>query len=159
MVTHDANVARSAFRLLMFRDGNIERDIPQDEFAANRSVQLGSGQFPKRPCQLQTIQRFSRRGIANAVEKTFHSGNPKQASPQSLTLLSIVIGVSAMVATYLASDSAELAQMAMVRAVTGNASLEIEAVGGASFDGKPLEPSQSCRVLKLLRPFCGVTAI
>lgn len=57
-----------------------------------------------------------------------------------LTLFSIVIGVSAIVATYLASDSATLAQMAMVRAVTGNAALEIEAVGGASFDGKPLEP-------------------
>ncbi len=57
-----------------------------------------------------------------------------------LTLLSIVIGVSAIVATYLASDSAQLAQIAMVRAVTGNASLEIEAVGGASFEGKPLEP-------------------
>ncbi len=35
MVTHDANVAKSAFRLLMFRDGNIERDIPQEEFETN----------------------------------------------------------------------------------------------------------------------------
>ena len=56
-----------------------------------------------------------------------------------LTLLSIVGGVSAIVATYLASDSAQLAQIALVRAVTGNASLEIEAVGGASFEGRPLE--------------------
>jgi len=52
MVTHDANVARSAFRLLMFRDGNIERDISQDEFAANaQAFQVGSssssGTFPK----------------------------------------------------------------------------------------------------------------
>lgn len=35
MVTHDANVAKSAFRLLMFRDGNIERDLSQAEFAAS----------------------------------------------------------------------------------------------------------------------------
>jgi putative ABC transport system ATP-binding protein len=32
MVTHDAKVARSAFRLLMFRDGMIERDVNQSDF-------------------------------------------------------------------------------------------------------------------------------
>lgn len=69
-----------------------------------------------------------------------------------LTLLSIVIGVSAIVATYLASDSAKLAQMAMVRAVTGNASLEIESVGGASFDGKPLEPIAKLPGVKIASP-------
>ena len=57
-----------------------------------------------------------------------------------LTLLSIVGGVAAIVATYLASESAQLAQIALVRAVSGNAALEIEGAGGASFDGKPLEP-------------------
>jgi putative ABC transport system permease protein len=56
-----------------------------------------------------------------------------------LTLLSIVIGVSAIVATSLASNSAQLAQVAMVQSVTGRASLEIEGIGGASMDGKPLE--------------------
>lgn len=33
MVTHDAKVARSAFRLLLFRDGMIERDLNQSDFA------------------------------------------------------------------------------------------------------------------------------
>lgn len=56
-----------------------------------------------------------------------------------LTLLSIVIGVAAVVATSLASSSARLAQTAMVKAVTGRTALEIQSVGGDSFDGKPLE--------------------
>lgn len=53
-----------------------------------------------------------------------------------LTLLSIVIGAGAIVATALSSSSARLAQRAMVEAVTGNASLEIQSVGGGSFDAK-----------------------
>lgn len=53
-----------------------------------------------------------------------------------LTLLSIVIGAGAIVATALSSSSARLAQRAMVDAVTGNASLEIQSVGGGSFDAK-----------------------
>lgn len=32
MVTHDAKVARSAFRLLLFRDGMIERDVHHSDF-------------------------------------------------------------------------------------------------------------------------------
>lgn len=51
-----------------------------------------------------------------------------------LTLLSIIIGAGAIVATYIASDSAKLAQRAMVQNVTGNAQLEIQAAGGGSFD-------------------------
>jgi len=43
MVTHDALVARSAFRLLKFMDGNIEHDISSDEFATNAAAfQVGS---------------------------------------------------------------------------------------------------------------------
>lgn len=53
-----------------------------------------------------------------------------------LTLLSIVIGAGAIIATSLSTSSARLAQKAMVDAVTGNASLEIQAVGGGSFDAK-----------------------
>lgn len=69
-----------------------------------------------------------------------------------LTLLSIVIGVSAIVATSLASSSARLAQIAMVSAVTGNASLEIQSVGGASFDGKPLEAVLKIPGVKVASP-------
>lgn len=51
-----------------------------------------------------------------------------------LTLLSIIIGAAAIVATYIASDSAQRAQRAMVQNVTGNSQLEIQAAGGGSFD-------------------------
>lgn len=51
-----------------------------------------------------------------------------------LTLLSIVIGAAAIVATFLSSSSARLAQRAMVEGVTGNAHLEVQAAGGSSFD-------------------------
>jgi putative ABC transport system ATP-binding protein len=47
MVTHDAHVARAAFRLVKFRDGNIETDITSDEFASNAAVfQVGAGRNP-----------------------------------------------------------------------------------------------------------------
>jgi putative ABC transport system ATP-binding protein len=46
MVTHDAKVARSAFRLLLFRDGNIERDVDQADFSHGFPV-TESGTFPR----------------------------------------------------------------------------------------------------------------
>lgn len=47
MVTHDAQVARAAFRLVKFRDGNIEADLTRDEFTANASVfRVGAGESP-----------------------------------------------------------------------------------------------------------------
>jgi putative ABC transport system ATP-binding protein len=45
MVTHDAQVAKTAFRLIRFRDGNIEQDISQDDFESNASLfQVSTGQ-------------------------------------------------------------------------------------------------------------------
>ncbi|MCU0707965.1 MAG: ABC transporter permease [Pirellula sp.] len=55
-----------------------------------------------------------------------------------LTLLSILIGAGAIVATAVSSRSAQRAQMAMVEAVTGRASLEITAAAGAPMDAKGL---------------------
>jgi ABC-type lipoprotein export system ATPase subunit len=47
MVTHDAVVARTAFRLVKFRDGNIETDITRAEFESNASVfQVTAGRNP-----------------------------------------------------------------------------------------------------------------
>lgn len=55
-----------------------------------------------------------------------------------LTLLSIIIGAGAIVATAVSSRSAQRAQMAMVEAVTGKASLEVSAAAGVPLDAKPL---------------------
>jgi len=47
MVTHDAQVARAAFRLVKFRDGNIEADLTRDEFSANASAfRVAAGESP-----------------------------------------------------------------------------------------------------------------
>ncbi|XZE21328.1 FtsX-like permease family protein [Pirellulaceae bacterium SH449] len=57
-----------------------------------------------------------------------------------LTLISIVIGVGAIVSTSISTESARLAQEAMIKTVTGNAALEIVSITDGWFDGKPLEP-------------------
>lgn len=70
------------------------------------------------------LRRLSLRELQNRPARTL------------LTILSIVIGAGAIVATALSSKSARLAQVAMVQAVTGRTSLEIQSVGGSSFDAK-----------------------
>ncbi|MFO0012248.1 MAG: ABC transporter ATP-binding protein [Planctomycetota bacterium] len=47
MVTHDAQVARAAFRLVKFRDGNIESDMTKDEFSTGApAFPVSSGGSP-----------------------------------------------------------------------------------------------------------------
>ncbi len=47
MVTHDAQIAKSALRLLKFRDGRIESDLSSEEFANNDAVfQVSSSRYP-----------------------------------------------------------------------------------------------------------------
>ncbi len=85
MVTHDANVAKSAFRLLMFRDGNIERDLSQAEFAASfPTIPSPPGQdLLRTPLSPRQVMRSSRREIANASWKTFQTRDPKPAVTKS----------------------------------------------------------------------------
>ena len=51
MVTHDAQVARAAFRLLKFRDGNIEADLSQKEFSEDSTTfrDSSAGNLPDNP--------------------------------------------------------------------------------------------------------------
>jgi putative ABC transport system permease protein len=78
-----------------------------------------------------------------------------------LTLLSILIGSGAIVATAVSSRSAQQAQMAMVESVTGKASLEIAAAAGAPMDVKNLrflgDISDIDVVSPLLRRFSMMT--
>jgi len=69
-----------------------------------------------------------------------------------LTLLSVVIGAGAIVATAISSRSAQLAQISMVEAVTGKANLEIQSVGGASLDAKDLTFLGDVPGLKVISP-------
>jgi putative ABC transport system permease protein len=67
-------------------------------------------------------------------------------------LISIVIGVGAIVSTSISTESARLAQEAMIKTVTGNASLEIVSVTDGWFDGKPLEPIAQLEGVKVASP-------
>ena len=69
-----------------------------------------------------------------------------------LTLISIVIGVGAIVSTSISTESARLAQEAMIKTVTGNASVEIVSVTDGWFDGKPLEPIARLEGVKVASP-------
>jgi putative ABC transport system permease protein len=69
-----------------------------------------------------------------------------------LTLISIVIGVGAIVSTSISTESARLAQEAMIKTVTGSASVEIVSVTDGWFDGKPLEPIAKLEGVKVASP-------
>ena len=69
-----------------------------------------------------------------------------------LTLISIVIGVGAIVSTSISTESARLAQEAMIKTVTGNASVEIVSVTDGWFDGKPLEPIAKLEGVRVASP-------
>lgn len=57
----------------------------------------------------------------------------------SLTWLSVVIGVAAVLAVGLSTGSARLAYQAMYQTITGRAALEISAAGGSTIDASLLE--------------------
>ncbi|MEI8211443.1 MAG: FtsX-like permease family protein [Planctomycetota bacterium] len=69
-----------------------------------------------------------------------------------LTLLSIIIGAGAIISTSLSTSSARLAQKAMVDAVTGNASLEIQSVGGGSMDAKQVAFLRDVPGIEIISP-------
>ena len=86
------------------------------------------------------LRRLSLRELQNRPARTL------------LTILSIVIGAGAIVATALSSKSARLAQVAMVQAVTGRTSLEIQSVGGSSFDAKQVAFLTDTEGLEVISP-------
>ena len=69
-----------------------------------------------------------------------------------LTLLSIVIGVASVVSISLSTSAARVAQRTLVKAVSGKASLEIQAEGGAAFDESLQSKLREIPDIELLSP-------
>ena len=69
-----------------------------------------------------------------------------------LTVLSIVIGVSAVVAVGLLTSTTRGAYQQMFATVTGKATLEIDAAGGAGFDEKVLEKVDAVQGVTVAAP-------
>ena len=69
-----------------------------------------------------------------------------------LTLLSIIIGSGAILATAVSSRSAKQAQTAMVEAVTGKASLEISAAAGTPLEIKSLKFLKELPNIEVISP-------
>jgi putative ABC transport system permease protein len=96
--------------------------------------------MPSQSLSLNALSKLSRREIQQRPLRSF------------LTLISIVIGVGAIVSTSISTESAKLAQEAMTKAVTGNASLEIVSVTDSLFSSKPLEPVAKMPGVKVASP-------
>ncbi len=92
MVTHDAKVARSAFRLLMFRDGMIERDVHQSEFEhgfpagdsgtfMRPNLSSSARNCPRNcPVAKRSVVKSPLREIANASRKALTKRDSKQTA-------------------------------------------------------------------------------
>ena len=76
-----------------------------------------------------------------------------------LTLLSVVIGVAAVLAVGLSTDSARRAYHEMFQTITGRAALEVTAAGGASLDASLLDVVRRSPSVKAAVPLVQRNAI
>ena len=136
MVTHDPNVAAQADRLVCLRDGLVESD---------------NGQVP-----VGTAGNWSRRGVAAMIFWELTGRELRRRPGRALlTLLSIAIGMAAVVSVSLGTATTRQASQQMVETITGRTALEITAEGGGDFPetvvstvervpaSKPLSPAFS----------------
>ena len=148
LVTHDANVARSAKRIIKITDGMVEAEAPQTEAAqvaqVGASPPAGSG--AKRQSGLPWLR------LEWMVRTALH-GLRRNVMRASLTTLGIVIGVAAVIAMMEIGNGSASAIQATIASMGANNLLVLPGTassGGVSFGAgsvKTLTPQDAEAIL------------
>ena len=135
LVTHDANVARSAKRIIRITDGMVEAEEPQTQAAPGGQV----GASP--PAGAEVVTKL-RSGLAwlrvQWMVRTALHGLRRNVMRAALTTLGIVIGVAAVIAMMEIGSGSSSAIQATIASMGANNLLVLPGTassGGVSFGG------------------------
>src|SRR5450759_3371448 len=133
LVTHDANVARSAKRIIRITDGMVEAEEPQTQKAQGEQV----GASPQARAAVATKLRS---GLAwlrlQWMVRTALHGLSRNVMRAALTTLGIVIGVAAVIAMMEIGNGSSNAIQATIASMGANNLLILPvtaSIGGVSF--------------------------
>ena len=135
LVTHDANVARSAKRIIRITDGMVEAEEPQTQKAQG-------GQVGASPPAGSEVAAKLRSGLAwlrlQWMVRTALHGLSRNVMRAALTTLGIVIGVAAVIAMMEIGNGSSSAIQATIASMGANNLMILPGTassGGVSFGG------------------------
>jgi macrolide transport system ATP-binding/permease protein len=133
LVTHDANVARSAARIIRISDGMVEAEAPQTQMTQGGQVSASPPAASKVVAKLRSGLAWSR--LQWMVRTALH-GLRRNIMRAALTTLGIIIGVAAVIAMMEIGRGSSSAIQATIASMGANNLLVLPgtaASGGVSF--------------------------